>query len=90
MRVLEITRKFKRDYKREARSDPDLDDSLWPVVECLRTDAPLPQSLSDHGLKGAWKGFRDCHIRPDLVLIYEKPKNVLTLVRLGSHSEIFG
>ena len=50
---------------------------------------PLPQRYFDHPLSGEWSGFRDCHIRPDLVLIYEKPDDhTLRLVRLGSHSEL--
>ena len=44
----------------------------------------------DHPLTGDWKGFRDCHLRPDLVLIYSVSETELTLVRLGSHSDLFG
>jgi Bacterial toxin of type II toxin-antitoxin system, YafQ len=56
---------------------------------CWRPDRPLPQRYFDHPLSGEWSGFRDCHIRPDLVLIYEKPDvHTLRLVRLGSHSEL--
>lgn len=89
MRGIQRTGGFKRDYKRCKKSDPALDDALVPVLELLAGDAPLPERLRDHGLVGSWKGFRDCHVRPDLVLIYEKPKSVLRLVRLGSHSELF-
>ena len=90
MREIEFTGKFKRDRKREKRTDPDLDNVLVPVIELLVADAELPERLFDHALSGEWKGFRDCHIKPDLVLIYEKPKGLLRLVRLGSHSEVFG
>ncbi|WP_084215326.1 type II toxin-antitoxin system YafQ family toxin [Sphingomonas sp. Ant20] len=90
MREIEYTGKFKRDYKREKRTDPDLADVLQPVLELLAADATLPERLADHGLSGAWKGFRDCHIKPDLVLVYEKPEGILSLARLGSHSEVFG
>ena len=89
-RVPVFTGKFKRDYKREKRIDPGLDAALQPVLDLLATDAPLPARMSDHGLSGQWKGFRDCHVKPDLVLIYEKPEAELVLVRLGSHSEVFG
>lgn len=91
MRKIEITSQFKRDYKRESRTYPDLDDaSLRPVLDMLASDAPLPARLRDHALKGNWAGCRDCHLRPDLVLIYRKTENrTLTLVRLGSHSELF-
>lgn len=90
MRAIERTTKFKRDYKREKKTHPGLDAVLVPVVELLATDAPLPEKLRDHALSGTWAGFRDCHVRPDLVLIYAKPdEEALTLVRLGSHSELF-
>ena len=62
---------------------------LRPVVELLADDKPLPERHVDHALSGAWKDYRDCHIRPDLVLIYWKPDDAtLELVRLGSHSEL--
>ena len=51
---------------------------------------PLQDKHRDHGLSGKWKGYRDCHIKPDLVLIYKKSATVLSLVRLGSHAELFG
>jgi len=90
MRALERTNRFKRDYKREKRSDLLLDETLVPVIEMLAEDGVLPERLKDHALGGGWKGFRDCHVKPDLVLVYAKPKGRLTLVRLGSHSELFG
>lgn len=91
MRTFERTTRFKRDYKREAKTDPDLDAILRPVLLLLASDSILPEKLADHPLSGDWKGFRDCHVRPDLVLIYQKRgKDVLSLVRLGSHSELFG
>lgn len=49
----------------------------------------MPGRNRDHGLSGNWTGFRECHVKPDLLLIYEKPEGVLRLVRLGSHSELF-
>jgi mRNA interferase YafQ len=91
MRTIERTTRFKRDYKREKKTDQTLDADFLPVIEMLATDAELPDRLRDHGLAGDWKGFRDCHVRPDLVLIYEKiGSDVLSLARLGSHSELFG
>lgn len=90
MRAFERTTKFKRDYKREKKSDPGLDAVLVVVFELLAKDAPLPEKLRDHALSGTWAGYRDCHVRPDLVLIYAKPNDeTLSLVRLGSHSELF-
>ena len=91
MRAIERTTRFKRDYKREKRTESDLDSDLLDVIEMLASDADLPERLRDHALAGGWKGFRDCHVRPDLVLIYEKVgQDILSLARLGSHSELFG
>lgn len=91
MRAIERTTRFKRDYKREKKTNSDLDRDLLDVIEMLSSDADLPERLRDHALTGEWKGFRDCHVRPDLVLIYEKVgPDILSLARLGSHSELFG
>ncbi len=55
----------------------------------LAKDEPLPRRCFDHALSGEWSDHRDCHIRPDLILIYRKPDETsLELVRLGSHSEL--
>jgi len=60
-----------------------------PVVKALATDQPLAERHHDHPLTGDWKDHRDCHVKPDLVLIYRKPDvETLQLVRLGSHSEL--
>ena len=59
------------------------------VVKLLVSDIPLPRRNFDHPLSGDWSDHRDCHIKPDLVLIYRKPNDeYLDLVRLGSHSEL--
>jgi hypothetical protein len=52
-------------------------------------DEPLAERYHDHPLTGDWKDHRDCHIKPDLILIYRQPDaEVLQLVRLGSHAEL--
>ena len=59
------------------------------MLEDLTNDVVLEPKLRDHALTGEWKDNRDCHIKPDLVLIYQKPDAAtLRLVRLGSHSEL--
>ena len=94
MRTIKYTNKFKRDYKREESGKSrqyaqTLDRELTDIVALLAADAVLPPRYADHPLTGDWKDFRDCHIRPDLVLIYRKPDaSSLELVRLGSHSEL--
>ena len=60
------------------------------VVAVLAVDASLPQANRDHPLTGTWSGYRECHVRPDLLLVYRKPDgDRLQLARLGSHSELF-
>ena len=91
MRTIKRTSRFKKDYKRETRGKhrATLDPDLLTVVSLLAADAPLPQNLRDHPLTGEWADHRDCHIKPDLVLIYRLPNaQSLELVRLGSHSEL--
>jgi len=91
MRQIERTSKFKRDYRREksGRHSRVLDAKLRDVIEKLIIDEALPHNNFDHALTGNWVDHRDCHIRPDLVLIYRKPDDeTLVLVRLGSHSEL--
>ncbi|EIC23794.1 type II toxin-antitoxin system RelE/ParE family toxin [Thiorhodovibrio frisius] len=91
MRRIERTSQFKRDYKQEVKGQhrATLEADLVPVVRMLASDDPLPPRLHDHALADTWQDHRDCHVKPDLVLIYRKPDDaVLQLVRLGSHSEL--
>jgi len=91
MRTIRYTSRFKRDYKREksGRYGKVLDVALLEAVKLLAADAPLPRRYCDHPLSGDWADHRDCHIRPDLILIYRKSgDDFLDLVRLGSHSEL--
>lgn len=84
---------FKRDYKRESkgRHRATLDKELIALLTALANDIPLEPRYRDHDLSGDWAGYRDCHLKPDLVLIYRKPDaTTLRLARLGSHSEVFG
>ena len=91
MRTIKRTSRFKRDYRREksGRLGKKLDALLLEIIALLLEDKRLPQRAVDHALSGEWKDHRDCHIRPDLILIYRKPDDSsLELVRLGSHSEL--
>src|SRR6267378_8042572 len=90
MRTVKHTVRFRRDYQREksGRHGKRLDADLLATVTLLAKDVPLPRRYFDHPLGGEWNDHRDCHIRPDLILIYRKPDDTsLELVRLGSHSE---
>jgi len=93
MRTIEWTSQFKRDYRR-VKATPrfkDIDILLGEITELLANDQPLPESNRDHALSGKCNELRECHLRPNLLLIYDKPgPDVLILNRLGSHSELFG
>ena len=92
MRTISRTAKFRKDYKREAKGQhrATLDADLLAAISFLATDAPLPERFHDHPLTGEYTNHRECHLKPDLLLIYKKPDDLtLRLVRVGSHSEIF-
>lgn len=93
MRMIERSTAFKRDYKRiktMPRYKKTLDSLISDVLKCLLNDIVLPERNLDHALNGNWVGYRECHIKPDLLLIYKKPDPfTLRLARLGSHSELF-
>ena len=91
MRTIEQTTQFKRDYKRVAKGQHrhTLATDLANIIAALAKDEPLAEKHRDHALSGQWQDHRDCHIKPDLVLMYRKPnETVLQLIRLGSHSEL--
>ena len=78
---------FKRDIKRIRRTHDLV--KLKTVIKMLAAGTSLPKKYHDHLLTGNWKGYRDCHITPDWVLIYRIEGNVLHIARTGSHSELF-
>ena len=93
MRSIDRATTFKRDYKREAKGQHriTLDNDLKPVLIALVTDQLLDARYRDHDLSGDWAGYRESHVKPDLLLIYRKSDaDILRLARLGSHSELFG
>jgi mRNA interferase YafQ len=91
-RAIERSSVFKRDFKREAKGQhhATLDADLWPVLAALANDRVLEPKYREHELTGDWKGYRECHVKPDLLLIYRNcDADTLRLARLDSHSEIF-
>lgn len=78
--------KFKKDLKRGY----DITE-LEAVINILANGEPLAKEYEDHILSGNWKGFRECHIKPDWLLIYKIDHSalILTLTRTGSHSDLF-
>lgn len=91
MRTIEYTTSFKRDYKREAKGKHSaiLNTIFVEIIDMLANDKTLAAKHRDHALSNNWRDHRDCHIKPDLILIYRKPDDTtMQLVRLGSHSEL--
>ena len=89
-REIRITSSFKKDIKKLSNSEIS---ETRSVVLKLQLDLPLEDKYKDHSLEGKYKNFRECHIRPDLLLIYQKTDNnelhILSLLRINSHSNIF-
>lgn len=80
---------FKKDLKKITKmSIPDIIE-VGRIISKLQAGETLDEKNVDHPLTGNWLGFRDCHIKPDLVLIYRVFEGQLQLARIGSHSELF-
>ena len=84
---------FKRDYRRMMKQNKDID-KLDYVIEELAVPNPLPEQYRDHNLIGDYTGYRECHISPDWLLIYDYEtlddgEQQLLLVRTGSHADLF-
>tara|TARA_R110002167_G_scaffold84928_2_gene230595 strand:+ start:1729 stop:2001 length:273 start_codon:yes stop_codon:yes gene_type:complete len=89
MLTLEYATQFKKDFKKVAKLPiPDLVE-VGHVIKLLQLGETLPDKYVDHSLSGNWQGYRDCHVKPDLVLIYKVDNNSLKLARIGTHSELF-
>ena len=90
MLTLVLTKKFKQDFKRLKKNGKNIK-LLTEVVNILLAEKALPEKYKDHALTGDYKGFRECHIQPDWLLIYyiENKTLCLTLARTGTHSLLF-
>ena len=87
---IEYSTQFKRDIRKVKRRGCDLNE-LFDIVEMLANDIALPERNHDHPLIGKYAGCRECHIRPDWLLIYEKTNEIrlVSMLRTGSHSDLF-
>jgi mRNA interferase YafQ len=85
-----ITKKFKKEFNK-FKMKLDFSDlqELFKVISKIQNNIPLEAKYNDHSLSGNYSDCRDCHIKPDLVLIYYIKDNDLILERLNSHSELF-
>lgn len=90
MKTLQPTTQFRKDFKRY-RNNPKKVKALQDVLQMLMEEIPLPSHFRPHTLQGNYKGCMECHIEGDFLLIWvDEKKNIIELVRLGSHSELFG
>lgn len=85
-----LTGKFKKGLKLAKKRGLDIS-LLKEIIDTLQRGLPLEEKFRDHELKGKYKGFRECHIQPDWLLIYLIEDNVLTLtlVDTGTHADLF-
>lgn len=79
---------FKRDLKLQEKRGKSIE-KLFVVTELLVADKPLPPLYHDHPLLGNWKGYRDCHIESDWILIYKISGNQIYFSRTGTHGDLF-
>ncbi len=75
-----LDREFRKDFKK-----------LKETIASLIEESPLDKNLLNRQLKGNWFGYRECHIKPDWLLVYkvDKESNTLNLARIGTHNQIF-
>ena len=91
MTEIRYTKRFQRDFKRVKRGAhrQHIDATLKGVLDLLAANEALPPRYNDHAMQGDLKDFRNCHLRPDLILLYRKPNScLLELARIGSHSHL--
>lgn len=87
---IEMSTRFRKDYKLAKKRGYDMS-LLKEVIDILASGEKLSKEYLDHPLSGDYKGYRECHIQPDWLLIYriEKDLLVLGLTRTGTHSDLF-
>jgi|TARA_B110000238_G_C15831325_1_gene312880 mRNA interferase YafQ len=89
MLLLDYSTLFKKDFKKITKMPiPDIIE-VGNVISTLQKGLILDGKYVDHPLSGNWNNFRDCHIKPDLVLIYRIHETTLQLARIGSHNDVF-
>ena len=82
------TTRYDKDAKRVRKRGNDMA-RLLAVVDALRNRRPLAERHRDHALTSDWQGWRDCHIEPDWLVIYDVTSTEVLLIRTGTHSDLF-
>lgn len=80
---------FKKDFKKARKLPLSELKAIFDIISALERGEILDEKFKDHELMGNWANYRECHIRPELLLIYRLEDSILKLARLGSHSELF-
>lgn len=81
---------YKKDYKRY-RNNPLKMKALAEIIDLLANEQPIPAQYKPHMLHGDYKGCMECHVQGDFLLVwFDEARDVIELVRLGNHSELFG
>jgi len=88
MRALVESTAFRKDWKRAHKRGYDVA-KLAAVLRKLQLGEPLPMSNRAHPLKGEWKGYWECHVEPDWLLIYKVTDDEVRLARTGTHADLF-
>ena len=88
MLILVTTKQFERDFKKALKSGKSKQ-KISEILKKLVNQEPLEVRYKDHPLRGIFKGRRECHIEPDLLLIYKIESDRIIMERMGSHSELF-
>lgn len=93
MRHIDRSNEFKRQYKLMVKRGNKLNE-INGIIALLANDMPLPPKNKDHSLTGNWRFFRECHIQPDWLLIYQKQDSndgcgILRLEATGTHADLF-
>ncbi|MCK5510001.1 type II toxin-antitoxin system YafQ family toxin [Candidatus Parcubacteria bacterium] len=91
MYILKYSKQFKKDLKKYAKQNSRLINELKEILNLLILGKKLDDKYKNHRLKGQFKNCFECHVRPDILLIYkiEKQELMIFLLRVGSHSDLF-
>jgi mRNA interferase YafQ len=89
MLSIERHKQFHKDFSTSKLSEKHFAKFIVYLAALIQ-DKPLPHEAHDHELEGEWKGFREFHISGDLLIIYRRTDDVVNLIRMGSHAQLFG
>ena len=85
----DFTSRFKKDYKLAMKRNLDIS-LIDAIISDLINEIPLAEKHKDHALTGNYAGCRECHIKPDWLLIYQVGNGIIVFERTGTHSDLFG